>query len=227
MSQETFEVEIKSLLGNEENAYLFKKRLAEQSEKPVYIKSVSNQLNHYFIGGDKQKLYTRLSKYLKPSARKHMETITKNATELSIRTRQSDGKVKFVIKASLGSDSSANGVVRRELEETVDLTLAQLDKEVLKAGYKYQAKWSRQREELQMGDITVCFDKNAGYGYVVEFEKVLRDKRNLTKARNDILKVMKKLGVEELDQGRLERMFKHYNKNWDRYYGTTNVFTLK
>jgi hypothetical protein len=38
---------------------------------------------------------------------------------------------------------------------------------------------------------------------------------------------MKNLGVEELSQERLQRMFDYYNKNWAEYYGTDKTFSIE
>jgi adenylate cyclase class IV len=190
------------------------------------IKDFSTQLNHYFIGGNAERLFKELKRYLSASQQKRLKQIMDSANELSIRTREINGEVKIVVKASVGSDSSSNGVSRIEFEETLPLSLGELDKRLLSAGYKYQAKWSRQREEYKVGGITICFDKNAGYGYLAEFEKVVERANQLKKAQTEIRKVMKKLEVSELPQSRLERMFSYYNKNWKKYYGTDKVFTL-
>jgi adenylate cyclase class IV len=222
-----YEVEIKSLLGTKENALRFKNYLTGRTGKKVLFTSSSNQLNHYFENGNLENLYKELEKYLRPAARKQMKEMIAKATKISIRTRQTNDQVKFVIKASVGKDSSSNGVARLELEEPVKMTLDALDKKVLKAGYHYQAKWSRERDEFQVDGITVCLDKNAGYGYLVEFEKVLHTTKQISKAKDEIRSFMKTLKVSELPQARLERMFGHYNKNWPDFYGTDNVFTLK
>ena len=39
--------------------------------------------------------------------------------------------------------------------------------------------------------------------------------------------LMTELGVEELAQDRLERMFAYYNANWPTYYGTEETFTVE
>ena len=148
--------------------------------------------------------------------------------KISVRTREMNGIAKIVMKASVGTDSSENGVVRMEIEEpTKGLTFDELDKMVLTAGYRYQAKWSRAREEYQIQDISVCLDKNAGYGYLAEFEKVINDTAHTAKARKEIDKLMQALGVAELPQDRLERMFAYYNKHWPEYYGTDKVFIVE
>jgi adenylate cyclase class IV len=99
----------------------------------------------------------------------------------------------------------------------------------LESGFKYQAKWSREREEYDYKGMNVCLDKNAGYGYLAEFEKVLQggDDSALASARAEIESVMRELGVAELPQDRLERMFAHYNQNWPDYYGTDKVFVIE
>jgi hypothetical protein len=38
---------------------------------------------------------------------------------------------------------------------------------------------------------------------------------------------MAELGVEELLQDRLERMFAHYNEHWQEYYGTDRTFIIQ
>jgi len=38
---------------------------------------------------------------------------------------------------------------------------------------------------------------------------------------------MESLGVRELPQDRLERMFKFYNSHWREYYGTDKIFTVE
>ncbi len=86
--------------------------------------------------------------------------------------------------------------------------------------------WSRQREAYQLGAITICLDKNAGYGWLAEFE-IMADDDSLSVNQTAALRsLMTELGVEELPQERLERMFAHYNANWRDYYGTELTFTV-
>jgi len=39
--------------------------------------------------------------------------------------------------------------------------------------------------------------------------------------------LMAELGVAELPQDRLARMFDFYNQNWPDYYGTDKTFTIE
>jgi adenylate cyclase class IV len=95
------------------------------------------------------------------------------------------------------------------------------------AGFTYQAKWSRTREEYAYKGMNVCVDKNAGYGYLAEFEKVIPSEEMLRTTRAEIEAMMSELGVSELPQDRLARMFDFYNKNWPEYYGTDKVFVVE
>ena len=139
---------------------------------------------------------------------------------------ETNDKVIFIIKASVGDDSSANGVKRIECEAEVPVTLENLDQALLAAGLTYQAKWSRERDQYTSGDMNVCIDKNAGYGYLAEFEKISTDESQLEKTKTELVALMTALGVAELPQDRLERMFAHYNTHWSEYYGTEKVFNI-
>ena len=225
--EHSYEVEIKSLLGSKDKAEMLKNSLKTNFPNTKLI-SKEKQLNHYFnTPDDISRLERQLEKYIAEDKKKAFKNILEHGQKMSIRTRDADGKVILVIKASVGDDTSSNGVKRIEFESLMPMKLVELDDLLLKSGCTYQAKWSREREEYGSGDMHVCIDKNAGSGYVAEFEKVTKDKDILEKVRNDLLLVMEKLGVEELKQDRLERMFSHYNANWEKYYGTENIFNIE
>ena len=73
----------------------------------------------------------------------------------------------------------------------------------------------------------ITIDKNAGYGYLAEFERLVDDRKQVEEAKKDLLNLMDELGVEELSQDRLERMFAHYNRHWAEYYGTDKMFVIE
>jgi predicted adenylyl cyclase CyaB len=219
-----YEIEIKSLLGGRENA---DKLRAEISKRGGEVIAKNNQLNHYFTVSDVAKFRENFFPYISQSKKGLFGKILSEGSGFSIRTRDTDGKVKFVIKASIGDDSSSNGVSRMEFEDDMDMTLDELDKLLLDAGLEYQAKWSREREEYKLDDVNICIDKNAGYGYLAEFEKVVTDRSLADTIKQELLKVMEDFGVEELLQDRLERMFAYYNNNWKDYYGTEKIFNIE
>lgn len=223
----TFEVEIKSLLGSKEKAESLKSKLKDKFGD-VKLKGSGKQLNHYFnIPKDISRIKSAIEPLMPDDRRNELKNILDHGSKMSVRTRDADGKVIFVIKASVGDDTSSNGVKRIEFEHTVKKTLDDLDQILLKVGCTYQAKWSREREEYAAGGMHVCIDKNAGYGYLAEFEKLTQDEKSLDAVRAELLDVMSALGFPELPQDRLERMFAHYNAHWPEYYGTEKTFTIE
>jgi predicted adenylyl cyclase CyaB len=223
----TYEVEIKSLLGSKEAADTLKSNL-HSAYPDTKLVGKGKQLNHYFnTPADLAPLIKNLDPHIPADKRPAFEHILRDGKKISIRTRDADGTVIFVLKASVGDDTSSNGVKRIEFEAKVPMTLEKLDQILLDSGATYQAKWSREREEYESGGMHICLDKNAGYGYLAEFERVTADESALDAVKHELLGVMERLGAAELPQDRLERMFAHYNANWREYYGTEKTFTIE
>ena len=218
-----YEIEIKSLLGSTEKAAQLKEKIIEKGG--VFHKS-HKQLNHYFVVKDAGLLKEKLVACINPRDQASFNNILAEGDNFSVRTRDADGKVLLVIKASIGSDTSANGVSRMEFESEMKMTLDELDQLLLDASLEYQAKWSREREEYHLGDINICLDKNAGYGYLAEFEKIVTDRTQVDSVKSELQELMKEFEVEELPQSRLERMFTYYNDHWRDYYGTDKIFNI-
>lgn len=221
-----FEIEIKSLIGSRENADALVGKMKELDPKFV-VEGSHKQLNHYFMGGDLARLREKLSSHLSADKQAEFKKLTEQAKDFSVRTRLADTKVIFVIKATVDDTTSSNGTARQEFESEVNLTLEQLDQILLDAGFQYQAKWSREREEYKYKGLNVTVDKNAGYGYLAEFESVVDDAAQADIVKSNIRQIMRELGAEELNQDRLARMFDYYNQNWQDYYGTEKVFNIE
>jgi predicted adenylyl cyclase CyaB len=223
---QTYEVEIKSLLGSAEAAEVLRKRF--HVVDPAHALTGTNkQLNHYFHAGPMDILHERVAELVPEHEHPRLAHIITNGKSFSVRTRQADNTVLLVIKASIDDTTSENGISRIEFESTVPHTLEALDTMLVDAGFPYQAKWSREREEYAVRGVTVTIDKNAGYGYVAELEKVVNHPDHVPPAREELRALMNDLGIEELPQDRLERMFAHYNKHWPEYYGTNNIFSIE
>jgi adenylate cyclase class IV len=222
-----FEVEVKSLLGSEENAESLRERM-KIVDPSTHLTSRNKQLNHYFTGidGDMQSLAIALEPHFSVETLAKFLDVLQKGKDFSIRTREKDGTVLLVVKASMGDDTSSNGVARMEFEEELNLSLDDLDNMLLASSFRYQAKWSRNREEYLCLGINVCLDRNAGYGWLAEFEKVVSQESELNSARAEVRALMEQCGVQELQQDRLERMFAFYNAHWGEYYGTDKVFTV-
>lgn len=221
-----FEIEVKSLLGEKERADALRRRMQALDPSCVCV-STNKQLNHYFEGGDIFALYETVVSLLNEEQMMKLKAIIERGSSFSVRTRQRDDEVLLVVKASIDEGTSENTVKRMEFEEPVSLTLDELDRLVLAAGYTYQAKWSREREEYIYKGANVCIDCNAGYGYLAEIEKIVPEESLADQVRAEIDELMLELELEELQQDRLARMFDYYNQNWPEYYGTTKVFTIE
>lgn len=222
---QSYEVEVKALLGSAEKAQQLRDAL-KNFDPNCELTDRNRQLNHYFEGGTIEKLAEVMSPHLNTEMQAKLSDLASKAKSFSVRTRDKDNIVILVVKASVGDDTSANGVSRMEFEAQVPLTLVELDDLVLSAGFKYQAKWSREREEYSCAGLNVCLDKNAGYGYLAEFEKVVDDASKVDAAKKEIEAFMAKIGAVELPQDRLERMFAFYNAHWQEYYGTEKIFNV-
>lgn len=220
-----YEIEVKTLLGEKATVDALKERMSALDPAMREV-SRNKQLNHYFTGGDVGQLYEKAEHLFDDEKRAKFKKIVEKGTSFSVRTRQKDDEVLLVVKASVDAGSSENTVSRLEFEEPVSVTLSELDRLVLDSGFAYQAKWSREREEYAYKGANVCIDRNAGYGYLAEFEKIAHDESTLGEVRKEIDALMAELGVTELPQDRLERMFDFYNKNWSEYYGTDKTFTI-
>lgn len=229
---QSFEVEIKSLLGSPERAEELRQRMFALDPQTEFT-SKNKQLNHYFIpvqgesGGGLSRLVESVSDLVSEEGIVKLKDFAARAKDFSVRTRQKDTDVILVVKASVDDTTSSNGISRMEFEERVPATLEELDQRLLSAGFVYQAKWSREREEYRCKGSTICLDRNAGYGYLAEFEKVTDDAEAVEGVREDLRELMGELGAEELSQERLERMFSHYNAHWSDYYGTDKIFIIE
>ncbi len=222
------EVEVKSLLGERTVADALRAKI-KAAPYSASLKGKSSQLNHYFLPGDAEKLFDRLKGHFDTVRQEKLRHILTEGKNHSVRTRTyNDGKALLVLKASIDDTTSSNGLLRIEFEEEVPgLDITALDAVLLDAGFAYQAKWSRDREEYTLADGTVvCLDRNAGYGYLAEFERMVATAAEAEAARDGIRALMAELGAEELPQDRLERMFAFYNEHWPEYYGTEKIFTL-
>lgn len=221
-----YEIEIKSLLGDQAKADALKEKMAVNDPAHRHVSS-NQQLNHYFAGGNVEELYRTVEHLFSADQKEKLQKVVQKGTDFSVRTRDKDGEVLLVVKASMDAGTSENTISRLEFEESVDISLDELDELVQKAGFDYQAKWSRAREEYTYKDANVCIDYNAGYGYLAEFEKIIDDESGVAAAREELEAMMSELGVEELSQDRLARMFEHYNQHWRDYYGTQKTFVIE
>ncbi len=236
----SYEIEIKVLLWDESEKNIFMSKVRETF--PLLAHSYSEtQKNHYFEWGNLSHLLGTFREYISQEQAESLHRLSKEAKSYSVRTRGTPTETIIVVKATVNDESSSNGTARIEWEvDLAPMTLEDMDAKVLASGFVYQAKWSREREGYDLGTehgllhasqwqksaTLLCLDKNAGYGYLAEFERVIDDSERVDSTRAELLSIIHLLGYSELDQSRLARMFDHYNQNWKEYYGTEKVFTI-
>jgi predicted adenylyl cyclase CyaB len=220
------EIEIKSLLGTKAGADIFRQKLFEASPKAELVYK-GKSVNHYFINPTDFDLFvSTISKLYSKNQVDSLREIVFKGKDLSIRTRETEDGVFLVVKASVDNTTSTNGVARLEFEEKVGVSLVDLDRLIISSGLEYQAKWSRAREQYKRGEFNICLDKNAGYGYIAEFELMVDDTDDIDAAKKNLKDEARKFGLVELDHARLARMFDYYNMHWPEYYGTEKVFNI-
>ena len=137
----SYEVEIKSLLGSKERADQVRSAM-QKADPASTLTSRNKQLNHYFADGRLDSLEQTVSPKISNEAQIRFHDIAQKAKEFSVRTREKDGAVLLVVKASVGDDTSANGISRIEFEEKIPVSLETLDKMILGSGFKYHPKHS-------------------------------------------------------------------------------------
>ncbi|MDP3993172.1 MAG: hypothetical protein Q8Q05_03135 [bacterium] len=222
-----YEIEIKCLLGSRVNAEKLVKAMGLKDPKLAKV-GTQKQLNHYFEGGNLADLYQNVRGLITDkNNRSQFESLIDRAKNFSLRTRSSGGQPLLVLKVSIDDTSSDNGTARLELELAFDtLGLEELDQLVLKSGFVYQAKWSREKTDYNYLGANVTISFSPGYGYVAEFEKIITDPKKADQTKTELRQLMSELEIEELAQDRLARMFAYYNANWQDYYSTDKVFEI-
>ena len=222
-----YEVEVKVLLGSRTEADRLLAGMGS-SDSSMSLDRTESQLNHYFMDGDVRRLAQEIDSHLVEGDRARLLDIVARGRDHSVRTRYILGVTSIlVVKSSINDETSANSTTRLECEIRFDgMDEQTLDGIVLASGYGYQAKWSRDRSEYHYLGMSVSIDRNAGYGYLAEFERVVQDPADVPAAKQSILENIEALGYHELDQKKLADMFAFYNANWRDYYGTDKIFTL-
>lgn len=226
MNKNSYEIELKSLLGNTSNAEKLVEKMKELDPNMV-ARGSHKQLNHYFKDGNLQSLYQKLETHVPDDKKNQFKEVVEKAKTFSVRTRFADGKVILVVKASVDETTSSNGTARLEFEALMNMSLEELDNQILASGFNYQAKWSRERTDYSYKDTAVSIDKNAGYGYLAEFEKTETELEKVEPTKALLREMLRELEIQELPQDRLERMFAFYNDNWQDYYGTEKTFEIE
>lgn len=220
-----YEVEVKALLGSQDAADAL---LADmrKSQPDLAVTDRQTQLNHYFIDGDLGDLAQKFRDILSSEQVSQVAQLAENAKSFNVRSRQKNDIVLLIIKGSLDERSASHSNQRMELEFEVSMPIEHLDESILSAGFTLEAKWSAERTFYKYRDMTVDMIFSPGYGYMVEFEKVVQSEAEIAQARSDVLNVLAEFGLQEFDHMLIEKMYAYYNSHWQEYYGTKKVFSL-
>lgn len=201
----------------------------------------NRQTNHYFEGNRSGlvRLAVLVSPYISKENFERIRYFASTDLPFSVRTRVDDVTgYELVIKHGTNAH---NGMNREELSMTFmpyeldnpqlpcwstcysDIHSERLDTLVLCAGFDYLSKWSRERYLVETEEFNYCLDKNSGYGWLLEVEKLIDgvdpDNEVVRGLLNSLTEEVGRLGLVPLDPPLLEKMFEYYNKNWIRFYG--------
>lgn len=221
-----YEIEIKALLGSQEATDNILEKV-RKLDPNCTVTSEQKQRNHYFKDGDLAALVTAFRSMLTPDQVATLTEISKRATSINVRSRQKNDEVLLIVKGSLDATSAVHSHQRMEFEAPLAITIEQLDEMILSTGWRLEAKWQAERTIYTALGLTLDVFFTPGYGYMIEFEKVITDDTDRETAHQQVVDVMHQLGVSELPNDRLERMFAYYNEHWPEYYGTRNIFTIE
>jgi hypothetical protein len=222
----TVEIEKKCLLdGGEEEAQRLVAKLFELDAKTKKTRS-KVLLNHYFELLDKELFVESMKALVEVGRRDEFAEVMTAGKTFSVRTRKSNDDVILMVKATKDKSSAVHGVARLEFEQEVrTFTIEELDSFLIKSGCAAIAKWSGHKDSyICMGEIVeVMF--SPGYGWMVEVEVVQEDGDTET-AEKRVDEILEKLGIQAVDPELVERMYAHYNANWEEFYLTERVFRL-
>ena len=221
-----YEIEIKSLLGSQNATDAFLKKV-QKLDPSCQLVNEQKQLNHYFKGGAIPKLVAEFVSELTDEQVAMLKTIAERATSVNVRSRQKNNTTLLIVKGSLDATSAAHSHQRMEFEAPLALSIDVLDQRIERAGWQLEAKWQAERKMYEAFGLTLDIFFSPGYGYLVEFEKVVDSESERKSAYRQVIATMEQLGVAELANDRLERMFAYYNEHWREYYGTRNIFTVE
>lgn len=79
-------------------------------------------------------------------------------------------------------------------------------------GYDVEIKWFRTRWQFLWEGINVSVDYTKGYGYIIEFEKIVEDKPE--QEYLNLKSKLEDLGIQISSKDEFDQQFKNYKENW-------------
>ena len=107
---------------------------------------------------------------------------------------------------------------REEIEVKVD---NQYRSELLRMlellGYQVEIKWFRKRLEIDYQGYYLTIDHSAGYGYIVEIEKMVKDAALIDETKKELEDILISLGIEISSKEEFVNKYEDYKVNWSEY----------
>ncbi|EKE25510.1 MAG: hypothetical protein ACD_5C00134G0005 [uncultured bacterium] len=129
--------------------------------------------------------------------------------EQDLRIQKSDKSAKIWMKKGKMHDDS-----REEIEVKLDLKEFENAEKIFEAlGYEVKIKWFRNRNTFSWKGMKVMIDDTKGYGMIIEFEKMCKEK-DKEKTVELLRDKMRQLSVNETSKSEFEKKFEYYKKNW-------------
>lgn len=115
------------------------------------------------------------------------------------------------------------GKIHDEAREEIEIRCAKedfkkLEKLFLILGYKIEIKWFRERRGFKWKGTSVCLDYTRGYGYIIELEKMCREKE-IEETRKYLKSKLAELEVQLTPKKEFEKEYDYYKKNWRKLTG--------
>jgi len=89
------------------------------------------------------------------------------------------------------------------------------EKMFLSLGYNVQIKWFRKRHNFKWQGIDVAIDFTKGYGYIIEFEKIVEENEK-EKTLGMLKEKFQLLNIPLTSREEFDQKFQYYKENWQK-----------
>ena len=79
-------------------------------------------------------------------------------------------------------------------------------------GMEVEIKWFRKRKVYTWRGVKVCLDNTAGYGFILELEKLVATQD--TTVREELIALLTELGLKQSPKSEFTQRYEDYKRNW-------------
>lgn len=113
------------------------------------------------------------------------------------------------------------GKIHDEQREEVEIKFSKddferLEQMFLSLGYNIQIKWFRKRNNFKWQDIDVAVDSTKGYGYIIEFEKLVEENEK-EKTLEFLKEKFNILNISMTSREEFDQKFNYYKEHWKEF----------